>query len=206
MSLSLAEFQAGLESVTTDYGRQLLLTHATNFGDPFIRLYYKQFPVATMANGQTKTKNTDTMNIQVNLSVDPKAIDALNNLAAAISGHSSGVTYVTEAPREAPPAPEEAPVPEAPKKVKKSPPTPKTPVEAVEPDPLKDVPTGAELKDRIIPLKGTGYPQKLRDYMDGPLGLKGVLLVAVTDVDALKKIDDKITELLKEAAAEADEV
>lgn len=205
MSLSLTEFQAALESVTTDYGRQLLLTHATNFGDPFIRLYYKHFPVATLANEQHT--NTDNMNIQVNLSVDPKAIDALNNLAAAISGHSSGVTYVTEAPREAPPAPEEAPAPEAPKKrVPRATPTPKTPVEAVEPDPLKDIPTGAELKDRIIPLKGTGYPQKLRDYMDGPLGLKGVLLVAVTDVDALKKIDDKITELLKEAAAEADDV
>lgn len=221
MSLSLVEFQTALESVTTGYGCQLLLTHATNAGDPFTRLYHKHFPVATTANEQPK--NTDTMNIQVNLTTDQQILDAINNLAAAISsrntlivqggaGGSTEAACPVEVIRAAQASPaEEAPAPEAPKKRKAATPAPKPvepepePVEP-EPEPEIQVPTGPELKARVEPIKGTVYVTKLRDYMDNDLGLKGTGLAVVTDTEALKKIDEKITQLLKAAAAAEDEV
>lgn len=173
-----------------------------------------KFPSATMANGQTKNTDTDTMNIQVNITADDKILDAINNLASAVSGGWKGNAgdrlEAKLAEREATtPVTDEAETPVTttapePKKKEKKAPVLKAPEPAIEPEPdiLANVPTGAELKARVTPLKDTPFLKQLRDYMDGPLGLKGTGLAAVTDVDALKKLEPKINELLaaKEAA------
>lgn len=158
-----------------------------------------KFPVATTANEQPK--NTDTMNIQVNLTADPQILSVLNRIADNLGvRHTPGTERpVTTLPE--PASTEEAPVPEAPKKRKSATPAPK--VVEPEPEPEVNVPTGAELAERISPLKGTQYTKQLRAYLDNDLGLAGTKLNEVTDAEALKKIDQKITELLK-AAAEDD--
>lgn len=95
---------------------------------------------------------------------------------------------------------EEAPAAEAPKKRKKA----ETPAPKPEPEPEVEAPTGAELRERVLPLKGTGYAKQLRAYMAVDLGLTGVNLLEVTDAAARNKINEKITELL--AASAADDV
>lgn len=208
MSLSLTEFQAALESVTTGYGRQLLLTHAIAAGGPFTRLYHKHFPVATTANEQPK--NTNSMNATLHITVDPQIIEAINNLAASLGeGCTAAPVFDVELEKKKLEVATEAPATPEPKgKGKKAnPPAPKTPVEEPEPEPEDEAPTGPELAARITPIKNTPYTKALRAYIDEQLGLAGVKLNEITDNAARKKIDAKITELLKQAETDkADEL
>lgn len=193
-----------------------LITLAREHGDAFKLLFnahyisawgvpFFKFPVATTANEQPK--NNDTMNLTLNITADPKILDAINNLTAALGSKQCGsapapVTFVgiVDSPAPAEETPE--PAAEAPKKRKKAE-TPAPKVVEAELEPEIEAPTGAELRERVLPLKGTGYAKQLRAYMDEQLGLAGVNLLEVTDAAARNKINEKITQLLKDAEIEA---
>lgn len=188
-----------------DSFKLLFNVHYINaWGVPFFK-----FPVATTANEQHKNTNTMNINTTVTISFDEKAEAVLNKFAEALFMNGTrgdpAATQVREALVHQAPATEEAetpatPAPEPKKREKKAAPAPKAP----EPDPLENVPTGAELAERISPLKGTNYTKQLRAYLDNDLGLSGTKLTEVTDVDDLKKIEVKIAELLE--AAKGDDV
>lgn len=198
-----------------------LITLAREHGDAFKRFFnshyhsawgvpFFKFPVATTANEQHT--NNDTMNLTLNITADPKILDAINNLTAAISSKQCGSTPAdAPCPVEAIKVTEEGTVEEAPdtteepKKTRaKKTPTPK--VVEPEPEPEVEAPTGAELAERISVLKGTPYTKQLRAYLDEQLGLAGVKLNEVTDATARNKINEKITELLEAAKAAADDL
>lgn len=213
MSLSLTEFQAALDSTTTSYGRALLLGYATAAGTEYFNLYHKHFPVADQANEQPKTQHIKSMKFELNITADDKVLDAINNLATAISGRpcaptsvgTCGVQEATASPVQETPVAEtevvknEEPAPKKKREPKAAPVvTPET-----EPEPEEVVPTGAELVALMSPLKGTSYTATVKEFK-ASLGFGDTLLKNVESQAALKQLHAKILECL--AAHKAEEV
>lgn len=186
-----------LIELARQHGHQSIFNHFyfREFKIPF----FKDFPVATMANEQHQTDKH--MNLTLNITADPAILEALNRIADGFGTRCTPAT-VTAAP--ATQEEEETPVKPAPKKAAKKPMETK-PVPA-EPEEEEFTLTGAELVERLGPLKNSEYSKALRGYMNKDLDLGGVTLGEVTDAAKLKKIDAKITELLKaKAKADAEE-
>lgn len=200
MSLSLDEYQLGLDSVTTPFGRDLLHDYAVRNGETYLRLYQNKFPVAIKANEQPK----HNMNLTLNITADQQIIDALNNIATSFRGNCTAATTATVSEVV---AEEETPAaPAAPKKGKAAP----KPA-SVKPAPVIEEPeeepftlTGVDLVGLLAPIKGTDYTKELKSYKDTQLGLADTQLKDVTDVSHLKKLHVKIIELVeKKQAADA---
>lgn len=218
MSLSVSEFQAALDAVTTSFGRQCLLDYATRNGEPFLSMHETKFPTATTAKEQPKTKTH--MNATLTITADPAVLEAINNLASAIRSKAPCEpvfdTELAKRQLEVPLSPtptveqEESPAPKKRRTKVASPEPVEIPEEPVNEEPANEEPeppTGAELRDEVGPMKNSPYSKRLRKYMDEELGLTDKKLQDVTDIGHRAKLHAKIQELLAEKArADEDEV